>query len=91
MDTWIAATAVTRDLPVYTQDEDFSAIPKFTSAASDRKLAGTTISILAATTARLALFVDVDHARPETLAGSAALEVSRAGKELGGFPVSCAL
>ena len=28
MDTWIVATAVTHDLPIYTQDEDFSAIPK---------------------------------------------------------------
>jgi len=28
MDTWIAATAVTHDLPIYTQDEDFSAIPR---------------------------------------------------------------
>lgn len=28
MDTWIAATAVAHDLPVYTQDEDFEAIPK---------------------------------------------------------------
>jgi len=27
MDTWIAATAVALDLPVYTQDEDFLAIP----------------------------------------------------------------
>jgi predicted nucleic acid-binding protein len=26
-DTWIAATAVALDLPVYTQDEDFLAIP----------------------------------------------------------------
>ena len=24
MDTWIAATAVTHDIPVYTQDEDFA-------------------------------------------------------------------
>ena len=28
MDTWIAATAITHNLPIYTQDEDFSAIPK---------------------------------------------------------------
>lgn len=28
MDTWIAATAVTHDLPVYTQDDDFLAIPR---------------------------------------------------------------
>jgi len=28
MDTWIAATAVTHDIPVYTQDEDFAEIPK---------------------------------------------------------------
>ncbi len=28
MDAWIAATAVAHDLPVYTQDEDFGAIPK---------------------------------------------------------------
>jgi len=28
MDTWIAATAVVHDLPVYTQDEDFEVIPK---------------------------------------------------------------
>jgi predicted nucleic acid-binding protein len=28
MDTWIAATAVAYDLPVYTQDEDFEAIPR---------------------------------------------------------------
>ncbi len=28
MDTWIAATAVTHDLPVYTQDDDFVAIPR---------------------------------------------------------------
>jgi len=28
MDTWIAATAVALDLPVYTQDEDFLAIPR---------------------------------------------------------------
>lgn len=28
MDTWIAATAVAHNLPVYTQDEDFEAIPK---------------------------------------------------------------
>jgi predicted nucleic acid-binding protein len=28
MDTWIAATAVTQDLAVYTQDDDFSAIPR---------------------------------------------------------------
>lgn len=28
MDSWIAATAVARDLPVYTQDEDFLAIPR---------------------------------------------------------------
>lgn len=28
MDTWIAATAVTHGLPVYTQDEDFLAIPR---------------------------------------------------------------
>ncbi len=27
MDTWIAATAVTHGLPVYTQDEDFFTIP----------------------------------------------------------------
>jgi predicted nucleic acid-binding protein len=27
MDTWIAATAVAHDLPVYTQDEDFVEIP----------------------------------------------------------------
>ncbi len=27
MDTWIAATAVVHDLPVYTQDDDFAAIP----------------------------------------------------------------
>lgn len=27
MDTWIAATAVAHDLPVYTQDEDFREIP----------------------------------------------------------------
>ncbi len=26
MDTWIAATALTHDLPVYTQDDDFTAI-----------------------------------------------------------------
>ncbi len=28
MDTWIAATAVAHGLPVYTQDEDFLAIPQ---------------------------------------------------------------
>ncbi len=28
MDTWIAATAVTHDLTVYTQDDDFLAIPR---------------------------------------------------------------
>ena len=28
MDTWIAATALVHDLPVYTQDEDFESIPK---------------------------------------------------------------
>ena len=28
MDSWIAATAVARDLPVYTQDEDFLAISR---------------------------------------------------------------
>jgi predicted nucleic acid-binding protein len=28
MDTWIAATGVALDLPVYTQDEDFLAIPR---------------------------------------------------------------
>ncbi len=28
MDTWIAATAVTHDLAVYTQDDDFSMIPR---------------------------------------------------------------
>ncbi len=28
MDTWIAATAVTHNLPVYTQDDDFLAIPR---------------------------------------------------------------
>jgi len=28
MDTWIAATAVTHDLPVYTQDDDFTVIPR---------------------------------------------------------------
>jgi predicted nucleic acid-binding protein len=28
MDTWIAATAVTLDLAVYTQDDDFSMIPR---------------------------------------------------------------
>lgn len=28
MDTWIAATAVAHALPVYTQDDDFSAIPR---------------------------------------------------------------
>jgi predicted nucleic acid-binding protein len=28
MDTWIAATAVTHDIPVYTQDEDFAEIPR---------------------------------------------------------------
>ena len=28
MDTWIAATAVARNLPVYTQDEDFFLIPR---------------------------------------------------------------
>jgi predicted nucleic acid-binding protein len=27
MDTWIAATAVAQDIPVYTQDEDFGEIP----------------------------------------------------------------
>jgi predicted nucleic acid-binding protein len=27
MDTWIAATTVTHDIPVYTQDEDFVEIP----------------------------------------------------------------
>jgi predicted nucleic acid-binding protein len=28
MDTWIAATAVAHDLPVYTQDNDFRTIPR---------------------------------------------------------------
>lgn len=28
MDTWIAATAIANDLPVYTQDDDFLAIPR---------------------------------------------------------------
>jgi predicted nucleic acid-binding protein len=28
MDTWIAATAVAHDIPVYMQDEDFAEIPK---------------------------------------------------------------
>ena len=28
MDTWIAATAVTHGLPVYTQDDDFAGIPR---------------------------------------------------------------
>jgi predicted nucleic acid-binding protein len=28
MDVWIAATAVAHDLPVYTQDDDFEAIPQ---------------------------------------------------------------
>jgi len=28
MDAWIAATAVARDLPLYTQDEDFLSIPR---------------------------------------------------------------
>jgi predicted nucleic acid-binding protein len=28
MDTWIAATAVAHDIPVYTQDEDFTEIPR---------------------------------------------------------------
>lgn len=28
MDTWMAATAVAYDLPVYAQDADFGAIPK---------------------------------------------------------------
>jgi predicted nucleic acid-binding protein len=28
MDTWIAATAVTHGLPVYTQDDDFTGIPQ---------------------------------------------------------------
>ncbi len=28
MDTWVAATAVAHGLPVYTQDEDFLAIPR---------------------------------------------------------------
>ncbi len=28
MDTWIAATAMAHNLPVYTQDEDFGAIPQ---------------------------------------------------------------
>ena len=27
MDTWIAATALAHDLPIYTQDDDFLAIP----------------------------------------------------------------
>src|SRR5229473_2593045 len=27
MDTWIAATAITHGLPVYTQDDDFATIP----------------------------------------------------------------
>ncbi len=28
MDTWVAATAVAHSLPVYTQDDDFLAIPQ---------------------------------------------------------------
>jgi predicted nucleic acid-binding protein len=28
MDTWIAATAIAHDLPVYTQDDDFEVIPR---------------------------------------------------------------
>jgi predicted nucleic acid-binding protein len=28
MDSWIAATAIAQDIPVYTQDEDFGEIPK---------------------------------------------------------------
>jgi predicted nucleic acid-binding protein len=28
MDTWIAATAIAHDLPIYTQDDDFLAIPR---------------------------------------------------------------
>jgi predicted nucleic acid-binding protein len=28
MDTWIAATAIVHDLPVYTQDDDFEVIPR---------------------------------------------------------------
>jgi predicted nucleic acid-binding protein len=28
MDTWIAATAVAHDIPVYTQEEDFAEIPQ---------------------------------------------------------------
>jgi predicted nucleic acid-binding protein len=28
MDTWIAATAVAHDIPVYTQDDDFAEIPR---------------------------------------------------------------
>jgi hypothetical protein len=28
MDTWIAATALAHDLPIYTQDDDFLAIPQ---------------------------------------------------------------
>ena len=28
MDTWIAATAIAHNLPVYTQDDDFLAIPR---------------------------------------------------------------
>lgn len=28
MDTWIAATALAHEIPVYTQDSDFAAIPK---------------------------------------------------------------
>jgi len=28
MDTWIAATALAHDLPIYTQNEDFESIPK---------------------------------------------------------------
>ncbi|MGH7843246.1 MAG: PIN domain-containing protein [Candidatus Binataceae bacterium] len=28
MDTWIAATALARDLPIYTQDKDFGLIPR---------------------------------------------------------------
>lgn len=35
MDAWIAATAVTHDLPVYTQDEDFGEIPQSASTKSD--------------------------------------------------------